>query len=106
MDNDNKTPTDDVENINSINPPPEDMPLPRQNTNASSASSADDEPSMEERLERLGGEPAPVITPEEFARLQKAGQVHIDARGRVQTTGRSGADAGVSLHKRRAWYCG
>ena len=59
-----------------------------------------------ERLERLGGEPAPVITPEEFARLQKAGQVHIDARGRVRTTRRSDAEAGVSLRKRRAWYGG
>lgn len=59
---------------------------------------------MDERLERLGGEPAPVITPEEFARLQKAGQVHIDSRGRVRTSRRSDADAGVSLRKRRAWY--
>jgi hypothetical protein len=58
----------------------------------------------DDRLERLGGEPAPVITPEEFARLQKAGQVHIDARGRVRTTRRSDAEAGVSLRKRRAWY--
>lgn len=57
-----------------------------------------------ERLERLGGEPAPVITPEEFARLQRAGQVHIDARGRVRTTRRTDAEAGVSLRKRRAWY--
>jgi hypothetical protein len=63
------------------------------------------DPQMNERLERLGGEPAPVITPEEFARLQKAGQVHIDARGRVRTSRRtSDADAGVSLRKRRAWY--
>jgi hypothetical protein len=59
---------------------------------------------MQERLERLGGEPAPAITPEEFARLQKAGQVHIDARGRVKTARRSDAEAGVSLRKRRAWY--
>jgi hypothetical protein len=59
---------------------------------------------MEERLERLGGEPAPAITPEEFARLQRAGQVHIDARGRVRTARRSDAEAGVSLRKRRAWY--
>jgi hypothetical protein len=57
-----------------------------------------------ERLERLGGEPAPVITPEEFARLQRQGQVNIDARGRVRTTRRSDAEAGVSLRKRRAWY--
>jgi len=66
--------------------------------------SVDAEARMEERLERLGGEPAPAITPEEFARLQKAGQVHIDAQGRVRTTRRSDADAGVSLRKRRAWY--
>ncbi len=59
---------------------------------------------MDQRLERLGGEPAPVITPEEFARLQKAGQVHIDTRGRVNTSRRSDADVGVSLRKRRAWY--
>lgn len=63
---------------------------------------ADDQ--MGDRLERLGGEPAPMITPEEFARLQKAGQVHIDARGRVRTASRSGPNAGVSLRKRRAWY--
>lgn len=59
---------------------------------------------MGDRLERLGGEPAPVITPEEFARLQKAGQVHIDSRGRVRSAGRSGPNTGVSLRKRRAWY--
>ncbi|NOG52661.1 MAG: hypothetical protein HND48_26850 [Chloroflexi bacterium] len=60
---------------------------------------------MSARLERLGGEPAPVITPEEFARLQNAGQVHIDAMGRVRTARRaSQADAGVTLRKRRAWY--
>ena len=34
--------------------------------------------SMAERLERLGGEPAPAISPEEFARLQQAGQIHIE----------------------------
>ena len=71
----------------------------------------DDEPTVDntpddmgDRLERLGGEPAPVITPEEFARLQKAGQVHIDSRGRVRTARRTGSEAGVSLRKRRAWY--
>ena len=65
------------------------------------SASSDD---MGDRLERLGGEPAPAITPEEFERLQKAGQVHIDSRGRVRTARRSGAEAGVSLRKRRAWY--
>jgi hypothetical protein len=59
---------------------------------------------MDARLERLGGEPAPVITPEEFARLQRAGQVHIDSRGRVRTERPRGVDPGVSLRKRRAWY--
>jgi hypothetical protein len=62
------------------------------------------DPEMDERINRLGGEPAPVITPEEFARLQKAGQVHIDARGRVRASRRRDAEAGVSLRKRRAWY--
>jgi hypothetical protein len=63
-----------------------------------------EESRYDDRLERLGGEPAPVITPEEFARLQRQGQVNIDARGRVRTTRRSDAEAGVSLRKRRAWY--
>lgn len=62
------------------------------------------EDDLGDRLERLGGEPAPVITPEEFARLQKAGQVHIDSRGQVRSAGRSGPNTGVSLRKRRAWY--
>lgn len=66
--------------------------------------SATDE-GMQDRLERLGGEPAPVITPEEFARLQKMGQVNIDARGRVRTARRASEEnEGVTLRKRRAWY--
>lgn len=79
--------------------PPDETPAPASGGNNAGHSAA-----YEERLERLGGEPAPVITPEEFARLQRAGQVHIDARGRVQATRRSDAEAGVSLRKRRAWY--
>lgn len=74
-------------------------PINDQSDNAPS-----DNNDMGDRLERLGGEPAPVITPEEFARLQKAGQVHIDSRGRVRTASRSGPNTGVSLRKRRAWY--
>jgi hypothetical protein len=74
------------------------------NDQGNDAPDLDGEENMDGRLERLGGEPAPVITPEEFARLQKAGQVHIDARGRVRTASRSGPNAGVSLRKRRAWY--
>ncbi|GAB4313975.1 MAG: hypothetical protein Kow00117_06380 [Phototrophicales bacterium] len=76
--------------------PPEDSMETNDN-----ASQEDD---MARRLNRLGGEPAPVITPEEFARLQKAGQVYIDARGQVRTERPRGVDPGVSLRKRRAWY--
>lgn len=75
---------------------------PAQNAAPSPASVPEDD--FGDRLERLGGEPAPVITPEEFARLQRAGQVHIDARGRVRTARPRDAEAGVSLRKRRAWY--
>lgn len=98
MDNPNETPIQD-ENVTSGNgatPPPVSEAQPE--------TPAEDSIPMEERLERLGGEPAPAITPEEFARLQKAGQVHIDARGRVRTARRSDAESGVSLRKRRAWY--
>lgn len=57
------------------------------------------------RLERLGGEPAPDITPEEFARLRQSGQIHIDVRGRVRSRqSNEPSDAGISLRKRRAWY--
>ncbi|MCU0496856.1 MAG: hypothetical protein MUF87_05840 [Anaerolineae bacterium] len=91
------------------NPPPPHTPVPPEEDNFIEDQNTPQPPaveqeSMQERLERLGGEPAPVITPEEFARLQKAGQVNIDARGRVRTARRSGEDAGVSLRKRRAWY--
>jgi len=63
-----------------------------------------EEEEMKPRLERLGGEPAPDITPEEFARLQQSGQIHIDPRGRVRSTTPQDSEAGVSLRKRRAWY--
>lgn len=59
---------------------------------------------LKPRLERLGGEPAPDITPEEFARLQQSGQIHIDPRGRVRSSRPEETDAGVTLRKRRAWY--
>lgn len=76
--------------------------VPEDNTPTNDENSAD---SIDERVRRLGGEPAPVITPEEFARLQRAGQVHIDASGRVRTARRRDEDdGGVSLRKRRAWY--
>ncbi|MBC7871926.1 MAG: hypothetical protein H7Y09_13865 [Chitinophagaceae bacterium] len=93
MEENNNTPTqEDTNPVAEFNTPVPPSAAPAENA-------------MDERLERLGGEPAPVITPEEFARLQKAGQVHIDSRGRVRTSRRStDADAGVSLRKRRAWY--
>jgi hypothetical protein len=93
----NNLPTDNTPVEGTAPVPPESMPP----TDVPESISND---GMQERLERLGGEPAPAITPEEFARLQKAGQVHIDARGRVKTARRTDAEAGVSLKKRRAWY--
>jgi hypothetical protein len=91
---------DDMEVIMPMPPEASTTPPQSEETNMPD----EDNARMDERLERLGGEPAPVITPEEFARLQQAGQVHIDARGRVRTARRSDAEAGVSLRKRRAWY--
>jgi len=82
---------------------PEETPPVEQADNADQANGANEE-DLGPRLERLGGEPAPDITPEEFARLQQAGQIHIDPRGRVRTTRRDDTDAGISLRKRRAWY--
>ncbi len=105
------TPVENTENPTSNPPvtpplPPEIIPPDAAPAEKPARPSVDAEIRMEERLERLGGEPAPAITPEEFARLQKAGQVHIDPQGRVRTTRRSDAEAGVSLRKRRAWYGG
>lgn len=91
--------TDESVRRDEVNQPADDAPETEEP--ASADGSAND---YSVRLERLGGEPAPVITPEEFARLQKAGQVHIDARGRVYAARRADAEAGVSLRKRRAWY--
>lgn len=109
-------PMDNLDNTPPVTPPtlPEapaevkavDSAMPETPAEKPAKPSLDAEMRMEERLERLGGEPAPAITPEEFARLQKAGQVHIDAQGRVRTTRRNDAEAGVSLRKRRAWYDG
>jgi hypothetical protein len=79
-------------------PPTTDMPDDvQENTN-------NENDSMRERVDRLGGEPAPDISPEEFARLQQSGALHIDAQGRVRANRREEADPGVSLRKRRAWY--
>jgi hypothetical protein len=104
---DNEQPTETTDETPASESPTAEAPGTTggdQQAAAGGRSQPGDNRPMEERLERLGGEPAPVITPEEFARLQKAGQVHIDARGRVRTSRRSNAEAGVSLRKRRAWY--
>ncbi len=82
------------------------------NTNHNGVPPAEDTPNDEtqpndnlhERIDRLGGEPAPDISPEEFARLQRTGAVHLDAQGRVRANRREESDPGVSLRKRRAWY--
>ena len=92
---------------------PEDLPenlAPEETSNLENmdetpADAANEAPeNMNARLERLGGEPAPDITPEEFARLRQSGQIHIDPRGRVRSRRQDGRDEGVSLRKRRAWY--
>jgi hypothetical protein len=59
---------------------------------------------MGERIDRLSGEAAPDLSPEEFARLQRGGALNIDSRGRVRVNRRDVDDPGVSLRKRRAWY--
>src|SRR3990172_7599094 len=96
---DDRVPPND--NQSPVVPPPDESGDSNQGAGEPGADmpAADD---LGPRLERLGGEPAPDITPEEFARLQQAGQIHIDPRGRVRTTRRDETDAGVSLRKRRA----
>jgi len=105
MDDKNNIPVNNDEPEVSDQPavsPPAQPEIPEQPVSANDGGY--EEETMTDRLERLGGEPAPVITPEEFARLQQEGRVNIDSRGRVRTTRRSDSDAGVSLRKRRAWY--
>jgi hypothetical protein len=96
----------DEQNQNNTSPEnPENSEHDENKQDTQPENNQNNENDMDERLERLGGEPAPVITPEEFARLQRAGQVHIDASGRVRTARRRDEDdGGVSLRKRRAWY--
>ncbi len=84
--------------------PPDAAPPPVEDVPPQTGTAEQAPEDLKPRLQRLGGEPAPDITPEEFARLQEAGQIHIDPRGRVRTTRRDETDAGISLRKRRAWY--
>ncbi len=74
------------------------------NTPQDSSAQAAPSDDMKERIDRLGGEAAPDITPEEFSRLQRSGTLHIDSHGRVRANRRDETDPGVSLRKRRAWY--
>jgi hypothetical protein len=84
------------------NPPAEDVN--NNNTEPQQPPAPTDEDKMDERINRLGGEAAPDISPEEFARLQRTGSLHIDSHGRVRANRRDETDPGVSLRKRRAWY--
>ena len=52
----------------------------------------------------LSGEPAPEISVEDFARMQREGAIHIDPQGRIRANRQEDSDPGVSLRKRRAWY--
>jgi len=104
---DNQTPVTDPPEVPppSEQLPPDEPPVVDEAPVTPDAAPPGDAPDdLGSRLERLGGEPAPDITPEEFARLQQAGQIHIDPRGRVRATRRDETDAGISLRKRRAWY--
>ncbi len=98
LDPENNTPDNSEANITDSPNEPASSPT------AATPEAPEAEDTMKKRLERLGGEPAPAISPEEFARLQQAGQIHIDSRGRVRTARREETDAGMSLRKRRAWY--
>ena len=80
--------------------------VPENNTPPAAPTPPPDDPvsEIDDRINRLSGEPAPDISPEDFARLQRLGSLHIDSHGRVRVNRREETDAGVSLKKRRAWY--
>jgi len=79
-------------------------PQPQHQSQHQQPTTIPEDPEMQARLDRLGGEAAPDISPEEFVRLQRLGSVHIDSRGRIRANRREDDDPGVSLRKRRAWY--
>ncbi len=101
-------PPDEMQGMNPTPPEVANQQTPPTPPPPSPAANGHREETAEEaraRLERLGGEPAPDITPEEFARLRQSGQIHIDVRGRVRSRqSNEPSDAGISLRKRRAWY--
>ena len=73
-------------------------------SNSNGGDQPPEEKDLKDRINRLGGEAAPDITPEEFARLQRTGSMNIDAQGRIRANRRDESDPGASLRKRRAWY--
>ncbi len=89
------------ENVSRQPPLPPLPPLPDEEAQADEAAEAG---MIQDRVSRLSGEPAPDISPEEFARLQQNGAINIDSRGRIRVNRRDEADPGVTLRKRRAWY--
>ncbi len=89
------------ENVSRQPPPAPLPPLPDEEQRANEAAEAG---MIQDRVSRLSGEPAPDISPEEFARLQQHGAINIDSRGRIRVNRRDEADPGVTLRKRRAWY--
>lgn len=78
---------------------PEDEAMNRQDEGDSSGDSA-------KRPQRIGGEAAPDISPQQFQRLMDEGSVNIDSRGRVRSARSDSDGEGMSLRKRRAWYGG
>lgn len=95
-------------NNNGTNIPDPNAPVdPGMNINTGMDTGAPVPPDPQaERINRLAGEPAPDISPDEFARLQKMGEIHLDDQGRIRPRRREDNDPGVSLRKRRAWYVG
>ncbi len=86
------------------NPPVEDVNNENDQAAHPQPVAPTEDDQMRDRIDRLGGEAAPDISPEEFARLQRTGSLHIDSHGRVRANRRDETDPGVSLRKRRAWY--
>src|SRR5215510_15188026 len=73
--------------------PPENVPEDNATSVAPPTSPEDPVAAIDERINRLSGEPAPDISPEDFARLQRLGSLHIDSRGRVRVNRREETDA-------------
>lgn len=95
--------TTDIPNENASAVPPEPIRNALNDANSTPAGDPVSDP-MRAPINRLAGEPAPDISPDEFARLQRMGEIHLDDQGRIRPQRREDNDPGVSLRKRRAWY--